>query len=248
MENLNSVISSFNLQKTLQSKIWVDNGKKINPKVRENLLEIAYQFIDSFGLDVVVDDIIIVGSIANYNWSKFSDIDLHILIDYNQFTKKLKPLYIEYFDLKKIVFNQKRDIKMFGYDVEVYVEDSDIKGVSGGVYSILNDEWLSKPKKERMGKPNFTVIVQKSKQWMRIIDGVIENIQNESPNEIKNIVNKYKEKLKKYRLCGLEKDGEMSIENLVFKVLRRNGYIEKLYSIPTKLIDKKLSLDEKLKN
>jgi predicted nucleotidyltransferase len=199
-------------------------------------------------LDVVVDDIIIVGSIANYNWSKFSDIDLHILIDYNQFTKKLKPLYIEYFDLKKIVFNQKRDIKMFGYDVEVYVEDSDIKGVSGGVYSILNDEWLSKPKKERMGKPNFTVIVQKSKQWMRIIDGVIENIQNESPNEIKNIVNKYKEKLKKYRLCGLEKDGEMSIENLVFKVLRRNGYIEKLYSIPTKLIDKKLSLDEKLKN
>jgi predicted nucleotidyltransferase len=248
MENLNSVISSFNLQKTLQSKIWVDNGKKINPKVRENLLEIAYQFIDSFGLDVVVDDIIIVGSIANYNWSKFSDIDLHILIDYNQFTKKLKPLYIEYFDLKKIVFNQKRDIKMFGYDVEVYVEDSDIKGVSGGVYSILNDEWLSKPKKERMGKPNFTVIVQKSKQWMRIIDGVIENIQNESPNEIKNIVNNYKEKLKKYRLCGLEKDGEMSIENLVFKVLRRNGYIEKLYSIPTKLIDKKLSLDEKLKN
>lgn len=248
MENLNSVISSFNLQKTLQPKIWVDNGKKMNPKVRKNLLEIAYQFIDSFGLDVVVDDIIVVGSIANYNWSKFSDIDLHILIDYNQFPKKLKPLYIEYFDLKKIVFNQKRDIKMFGYDVEVYAEDSDMKGVSGGIYSILNDEWLSKPKKESKDKPNFTSIKQKSKQWMRIIDGVIENIENESPNEIKNIIKKYKEKLKKYRLCGLEKGGEMSTENLVFKVLRRNGYIEKLYNIPTKLIDKKLSLDEKLKN
>jgi hypothetical protein len=220
----------------------------MNPKVRQNLLEIAYQFIDSFGLDVVIDDIIVVGSIANYNWSKFSDIDLHILVDYNQFSNKLKNLYVEYFDLKKIVFNQKRDIKMFGYDVEVFVEDSDIKAVSGGVYSIFEDEWLSKPKKDSIDKPDLQSVKQKSKQWMRIIDGVLENIVDESPEEIKNTIKKYKNKLKKYRQCGLEKGGEMSTENLVFKVLRRNGYIEKLYNTPMDIIDKKLSLDEKLKN
>lgn len=247
MENLKKVISSFNPQNTLQPKIWTEQGQKMNPKVRRNLLEIAYQFIDTFGLDVIIDDIVVVGSIANYNWSKYSDVDLHILVDYKQYPKELKQLYVDFFDLKKIIFNQKRDIKFFGFDVECYVEDSDMKGVSCGVYSIMNDEWISKPKKD-ISKPDYKTIKQKAQQWMRIIDGVLENIENESPNEIKEIVKKYKDKLKKYRLCGLEKGGEMSNENLVFKVLRRNGYIEKLYNVPTKLIDKKLSLDEKLKN
>jgi len=81
MESLKNVLSSFELKKELNPKMWVNNGEKINPTVRRNLLEIAYQFIDSFGLDVVVDDIIVTGSIANYNWSKYSDVDLHILID-----------------------------------------------------------------------------------------------------------------------------------------------------------------------
>ena len=247
MENLNKVISSFKLNNTLQPKIWVNDGEKMNPKVRKNLLEVAYQFIDSFGLDVVIDDIIVTGSIANYNWSEYSDVDLHILVDYKQFPEQSKDMYVEYFDLKKIVFNQKRDVKIFGYDVEVFVEDKDIKGVSGGVYSVMNDEWVEKPKKEDMGKPNTNIIKQKAKQWMRIIDGVLDNIQDEDPETIKNLIKKYKDKLKKYRLSGLQKGGEMGIENLVFKVLRRNGYIEKLYNIPTKLIDKKLSLDEKTK-
>jgi hypothetical protein len=246
MSDVTDVIKSFEPNTELNPKIWDSENEKMNPKVRKNLLEIADDFISSFGIDVVISDIIVVGSIANYNWSKYSDIDLHIIVDYNQFPNTLKNLYVEFFDLKKIVFNQKRDIKFFGYDVECFVEDIDKKGVSGGVYSILENEWISKPKKE-IKKVNMLSVKQKSEQWMRIIDGVLENIENETPNEIKNIVKKYKEKLKKYRLCGLEKGGEMSIENLVFKVLRRNGYIEKLYGIPTKLIDKKLSLSEKLR-
>lgn len=248
MDSLNSIISSFDTQETLNPKMWIDNGTKLNPKVRRNLLEVTNQFIDSFGLDVVIDDIFITGSIANYNWSKYSDIDLHIIVDYSQFPKDLKDLYIEFFDLKKIVFNQKRDIKMFGFDVEVYVEDVDAEGVSAGVYSVLKDEWVNKPKKESMGKPDMKQVKEKAEQWMRTINGVLNNIEDETPEEIKSLIKKYKNKLKKYRVCGLEKGGEMSIENLVFKVLRRNGYIEKLYNVPIKVIDKKLSLDEKLRN
>ena len=105
MESLKNVLSSFELKKELNPKMWVNNGEKINPTVRRNLLEIAYQFIDSFGLDVVVDDIIVTGSIANYNWSKYSDVDLHILIDYKQFKQEMIDLYVDFFDLKKVVFN-----------------------------------------------------------------------------------------------------------------------------------------------
>lgn len=249
MENLKNVIDSFKIQKQLYPKIWSEPGDKMNPKVRNNLLEIANEFISTFGFDVVVSDIIVVGSIANYNWSKYSDVDLHILVDYNQFKNNLKELYVDFFDLKKAVFNQKRDIKFFGFDVEVFVEDeNDLTSVSGGIYSILSNEWLSKPNKNDFKKPNLNLVKQKSKQWMRIIDNLLKNIEDESPNEIKNCVKKYKEKLKKYRKSGLDKGGEMGLENLVFKVLRRNGYIEKLYDHPIKLMDKQLSLNEKIKN
>jgi predicted nucleotidyltransferase len=247
MESLNKVISSFKLNSTLQPKIWLGENQKMNPKVRQNLLEIAYQFIDSFGLDVVIDDIIVTGSIANYNWSEYSDVDLHILVDYGQFQKEMKDVYIEYFDLKKIVFNQKRNLKMFGFDVEVFVEDSDVKGISGGLYSILNDEWIKKPQKEKF-KVEKSEIIKNAKKWMRLIDNLIKHLNGEDVETIRNSVKVIKDKLKKFRVSGLNKGGELGLENLVFKVLRRNGYIEKLYNIPMDIIDKKLSLDEKLKN
>lgn len=255
METLKNVISSFELQKQLHPKIWYlpnekfmgdPDGQKyrLNPKVRKNLLEIAYQFIDSFGLDVVIDDILIVGSIANYNWSKYSDIDVHILVDYKQFSPQLKDMYVEFFDLKKIVFNQKRDVKMFGFDVEVFVEDTDMRGISGGVYSLINDEWVKNPIKEKI-KISKEEISKESKKWMRLIDTLIKNVEDEDIETILDSVRNLKSKIKKFRLSGLAKGGEMGLENLVFKVLRRNGYIEKLYSIPMRVIDKKLSLSEK---
>ena len=258
MESLNKVISSFNIQDNLHPKIWyLQNEKhmgdpegqkyKLNPKVRKNLLEITNQFIDSFGLDVVIDDIIITGSIANYNWSKYSDIDVHILVDYNQFNPALKDTYVEYFDMKKIIFNEKRNVKLFDFDVELFVEDADIKGISDGVYSLMHDEWIKNPSKKK-SIVNKTEIIKNSKKWMRIIDTLLKNLEGESPETIINNVKKIKTKLKKYRIDGLKGSGELGLENLVFKVLRRNGYIQKLYSEPIKLVDKKLSLDEKLKN
>jgi len=59
-----------------------------------------------------------------------------------------------------------------------------------------------------------------------------------------NLQKKYREKLRKYRTCGLQKEGEFSYENLVFKFLRRNGYIAKLENFKNKFVDKKLSLEQ----
>lgn len=242
----NEILKSFEPQKDLNPKIWEQKGKeyKMNPKVREKLLEVSNLFIDFLGIDILITDIIMIGSLTNYNWSKFSDIDLHLVVNYSQFPENTKDLYVEFFDLKKIIFNQKHDIKMFNYDVECFVQDETETTFSSGIYSILYDMWVHEPEKVGVGNIDKKLVKEKAKQWMRIIDGIVTNIKDEEPDEIKSIVKKYKEKLKKFRNCGLEKDGEMSVENLVFKLLRRNGYIGKLYDIPTELIDKKLSMNQ----
>ena len=244
--NTSEIIKSFESQDVLNPKIWEKEGKSyiMKPEVREKLLETANVFIDFLGVDVVITDIIMIGSLVNYNWSKFSDIDLHIVVNYNQFPTNSQDLYVEFFDLKKIIFNDRHNIKLFGYDVECFVQSETETAFSSGIYSVLYDMWVNEPKQSEMKNIDVDLLKEKANQWMRIIDGVVENISDEDPDEIKRLVKQYKEKLKKFRNCGLEKGGEMSLENLVFKLLRRNGYIGKLYELPTELIDKKLSMKQ----
>ena len=79
---------------------------------------------------------------------------------------------------------------------------------------------------------------------MDIIDGAIESVEDNDFESGVKILKKYYRKLKKYRQCGLESGGEFSIENLVFKYLRRNGYVGKLLDYRNKFMDKKLSMQE----
>lgn len=249
MNDLKKILDSFKQRKSLSPKIWVkkDGNIKLNPKVRSKLLDISYDFIEFIGVDIIVSDIIITGSLANYNWSNFSDVDLHILVDFEQFPKDQVELYKELFLLKKTLYNDKHDIIIYGYDVELYVQNEKESHFSSGIYSVLNDEWLNKPKKENV-TIDTKLISSKSKQWMGMIDNVIENIKDEPVEKAKDTLKKFKEKLKKYRTCGLEKEGEYSDENLVFKVLRRNGYIQKLFDFENDLLDKKYSLKEATTN
>ena len=55
-------------------------------------------------------------------------------------------------------------------------------------------------------------------------------------------IDELRKKIKKFRQSGLDSGGEYSYENLTFKLLRRNGYIEKLMGIKTSIRNKKLSL------
>jgi hypothetical protein len=245
MSNLKSILSSFHLQDELNPKIW-ESSDKMSPKVRERLLEIAYEFIEFLGVDVIVSDVVMTGSLANYNWSQYSDVDLHIIADFEQFSEKELPLYEELFKLKKTLFNDKHNIKIYGYDVELYVQDETESHFSSGEYSVLFDEWITKPKKENV-EIDTALIKNKSEHWMKIIDEVIDDTKEKSIESGMDSINKVKEKLKKYRTAGLEDGGEMSDENLVFKVLRRNGYIQKLFDFQNEYQDKKLSLKEKLR-
>ena len=94
--NNTEIIKSFESQDELNPKIWEKDGNSytMKPEVREKLLEITNLFIDFLGVDVIVTDIIMIGSLVNYNWSKYSDIDLHILVNFNQFSENSKDLYL----------------------------------------------------------------------------------------------------------------------------------------------------------
>lgn len=248
MSNLKTILSSFHLKDELNPKFWEtiknEDHQMMVPKIRTRLIDIANEFINYLSVDIIVSDIIMTGSLANYNWSQFSDIDLHIVVDFEQFSKEELPLYEELFKLKKTIYNDKHNITIYGYEVEFYVQNESESHFSSGVYSILFNEWLVKPKKEDV-VIDAKLIKTKSQQWMDTIDNVIEQSKDEPLDEVKNIIKKYKDKLKKYRTRGLEKDGEYSDENLVFKVLRRNGYIEKLFNFEDQYTDEKLTLKER---
>jgi len=88
---------------------------------------------------------------------------------------------------------------------------------------------------------------KKIDQWKRKIDDVLESAKDEKDlQKSKKLISNLKQKLKDYRKIGLEKGGEMSYENLVFKYLRRSGHIEKLFSFKKERLDKELSLGEQL--
>lgn len=241
MEN-NNIIKSFFSKNSLNSEVW-ETEDKLNPEVRDKLLEIAAEFIDFISVPIVVEDVIFTGSLANYNWSEYSDIDLHIVCDFSQFNEDLLELYQELFKVKKTIFNSDYNIKIFGYDVELYVQNASEAHFSTGVYSVLNDEWIEKPMKEDK-KIDTSTLKSKIEQWMGKIDTVINSAKGENIDEAKEYVKNLKDKIKKFRSSGLKSGGEYSYENLTFKYLRRNGYLDKLFEFEKSLTDKELSLDE----
>jgi hypothetical protein len=128
MSNFQKILDSFSVKETLNPKVWENpaNPDKatIIPKVRKALLKIAEEFIDYLGEDVFVEDVVLTGSLANYNWSEFSDFDLHVHVDLQQYEDDAE-LYKELYNLKKQIFNDKHDIKIYGYDVELYAQDTE---------------------------------------------------------------------------------------------------------------------------
>jgi hypothetical protein len=144
----------------------------------------------------------------------------------------LRPL----FDAKKNQYNFNHDIKVKGIDVEVYVQDSKQPHYSAGIYSVLDDQWLNEPKLERVN----------------VNDDDVENKVNNYSDKIRKALKSkeiddavsVKDEISKIRKVGLASQGEFSVENLAFKVLRSRGLIEKLRKHILDLESKSLGLAE----
>jgi hypothetical protein len=231
------IVKSFETKESLSNQIFESDNQMRND-IKTALLKISDEFIESLGIEFFIHDVVLTGSLANYNWSNYSDIDLHIVIDFEDSDYDFNLLK-EFFDAKKNVWNEKHKIKIKGYDVELYVQDVQEQHVSSGVYSVLNNKWVIEPKQETPEIDDRTIL-QKAEVYMQKIDNLIHKATE--GKSILSEIEALRVKLKEFRQSGLDTGGEYSYENLVFKLLRRNGYIERLLKLKTAVTDKKLSV------
>lgn len=228
-------IKSFYIKDELNPKLW-DNFE-LDGEVREKLIKIAQDFYISTELKADVKDIILTGSLSNYNWSeKYSDYDLHILIDFEDVDNNVE-LVKKFADAAKKNWNDEHDIKIKGYEVEVYIQDIDESHKSSGVFSLLNNKWNVRPEKVEF-EPDEDALREKAKSVMMSVDDLEDEVDEDKYEAFVEKIQKVWDKVKNYRKSGLESEGgELSIGNLVFKLLRRNNYITKIMDMKKKAYD-----------
>jgi hypothetical protein len=229
-------IKSFYLQDELNDVVW--SNFEINEKIREDLLKIANDYLEFLEIDVEIQDIILLGSLANYNWSSYSDFDVHIVFDFSEVNEDVE-LVQNYLEAKEKIWKFRHEIIVAGFEVELFSQSSQDKIPHvQGIFSLMDNKWIKKPSKADF-EPDEELIKKKSRVIMDQIDEVEQDFEeNYSYQQLADKCNKIMKKLKDNRQKGLNKEGEFSIENLVFKLLRRNGYIGKLIDMKSKIYDK----------
>lgn len=220
------------LHDTLNPLLWDQN--KLKPIVLRKIRQIGLLWLDFVNIpNSYVDDVIFTGSNANYNYTKYSDIDIHYIVD----KKKLRcnKFIDDYLLDKKRLFSENYDLKIFGYSVEMYVQDQgESMPKNQGIFSIKNNEWIIKPHKIELDIDD-DLVLRKTKHVLKRIESVVRLNNIES-------LQKLKEKLRNYRKSGLQHNGEYSLENLVYKNLRNMEVLQFIDDKINDLIHKKYSI------
>lgn len=250
-------LNSFNVRNVLNKRFWIMDGKtkeyKLSSKVRLRLLDIADDFIKELSVSWVKPiDIQFTGSLANYNWSRYSDVDIHIIYDFKKIYKK-SDFVDDYFKAKKEMWLKNHNkLKIYGFPIEISIEDANERNPSSGKYSLESNKWIKEPSDFQDAKLNAKYIKDYSAKVMTEIDKIEKQIDNETDrhkievlgNKIENIFSR----LKNLRAEGLKSSQkEMSSGNIIYKLIRRMKYIDKIWNIANKAYDKANSITENKK-
>ena len=216
----------------LNPDIWEDG--KLKPDVQLHLLRIAKEFIKFINVpNFKLEDVTISGSNASFNYNDQSDIDLHLIVDgEGPCWEHLNELFLA----KKNLFNDAHDIKLHGHEVEVYVQDKNQPHISNGIYSVVRSEWIKQPQ-QITAEPDRSNVQHK---YNHLKHEILIAIESNDPAKM----TKVQEKIKAYRVSGLEKNGEYGAENLAFKMLRNDGLLQTLFDAKLSAMDHQLSLTE----
>lgn len=235
MKTLNELKLQLQYHKELNPKLWDDFVLK--PEVRAKLLQFAEVWRDYAKIPKsAVKEVILLGGNANYNYTDMSDLDVHLVVDKSLIAKD-NPLLDDYLQDKKQMWTMSHKITIFGYGLEPYAQDTSVEyPKQQGVYSLTKDEWIAKPEFVGDDMLKDPYLKKKVKFYMKMIDDMIKgHVDLDS-------VKHFKEKLRDMRGVAIKKGGEFSFENLVFKELRNQGYLDKLSAYQRTEQDQALSL------
>ncbi len=224
---------------TLYTKFWKNNT--LNPIVARKLMQIADDVIKSLDLDIEVEDVIITGSIASYNWHELSDIDLHIMLDFDKIDDNF-DLVKRMLDQTRINWNKKHNILINGKEVELYFQHYTEPHEANGIWSLELEKWLALP--VRLDPEiDIKTTEKKAEAIAQSIEHLYEMFRNKNYKETYEYAGKIKDKIAKMRKLGLDDEGIYSPENLAFKMLRNAGYLEKLSTLKIEAYDSMMSLE-----
>jgi predicted nucleotidyltransferase len=231
------MLKEYETQHQLNPKLWTDD-QCLPDKIRNGFLKIATKFFDFLEIDTNVNDIILIGSNANYNWTEHSDIDLHVVINYLDVGDNLY-LVEKYLQAKKSIWNSKYPLTFKGMNIELYAQDlnEDLHS-SVGIYSVLKAKWIRKPNADLVSIDD-DLIRQKAEPYEYEINKISAK-DPEAETKIKRLL----VKLRNLRQAGLDAAGEYSVENLAFKYLRNKGLLDRLKEMLHAITTNQLIIDE----
>lgn len=232
------MLQEYETQSTLNPALW--DGEVLKTGLRAKFLRIANEFYKFLEVpeDVGVLDVLLIGSNANYNWTDRSDIDLHVVINYQAVGDNLH-LVKNYMMAKKSIWNNNYPLTYKGMDVELYAQDwNDRLHSSVGQYSVMRDKWIKKPNSDTVSIDDEVIEAKAAPLEYEITQ--LKGTDPQLEYKIKNIL----QRLYKMRQTGLEAEGEYSVENLAFKKLRNQGLLDRLKEMSKQITFNQLRLEE----
>ncbi len=232
------MLHEYETQSTLNPNIW--DSEQLKKSLRMKFLRIAQSFYDFLEISdsAKILDVLLIGSNANYNWTTSSDIDLHVVIDYQSVGDNLH-LVKNYMMAKKSIWNNNYPLEYKGMDIELYAQDwNDRLHSSVGQFSVMKNKWIKKPSSEIISVDDEVIDAK-----MAPLQYEIEQLSEKDPQleyRVKHIL----QRLYKMRQTGLEAEGEYSIENLAFKKLRTKGLLARLKDMSKRITLSQLQIEQ----
>jgi predicted nucleotidyltransferase len=227
--------NSFSYNDKLHDFFWKKkNGNyEFNSLVRKKILKMINIFCESVDVKTFIKDIQLTGSLANYNYTKYSDLDIHILLDFNEISDDYDLIKAR-LELECWKWNEEHEVAINDFEVQVYFQDVNEPHEASGLFSLGKSKWIKRPK-HNPPEIDEKDLSKKTKRFEDIIDDFEDKLgKSKSIKEFKKIhccSSKLLDKIKKTRKDSLYIDGEFGIGNLVFKNLRNSEHIKELKQI-----------------